>query len=49
VSHRVTYLFLHGQGGNKEEAAVFAEIAFPAGWQVLGVTHNFFLKLELHY
>lgn len=31
------YLFLHGQGGNKEEAAAFAEIACPAGWQVLGV------------
>jgi len=31
------YLFLHGQDGNKEEAAAFAEIACPAGWQVLGV------------
>lgn len=31
------YLFLHGQGGNKEEAAAFAEIACPAGFQVLGV------------
>ena len=31
------YLFLHGQGGNKEEAAMFAEIASPAGWQVLGI------------
>lgn len=31
------YLFLHGQGGNKEEAAAFAEIACPSGWQVLGI------------
>lgn len=31
------YLFVHGQGGNKEEAAAFAEIAVPAGYQVLGV------------
>lgn len=31
------YLFVHGQGGNKEEAAVFAEIAVPAGYQVLGI------------
>lgn len=31
------YLFLHGQGGNKEEAAAFAEIAVPAGYQVLGI------------
>lgn len=31
------YLFIHGQGGNKEEAAVFAQIAVPAGYQVLGI------------
>lgn len=31
------YLFLHGQGGDKEEAAAFAEIAVPAGYQVLGI------------
>lgn len=31
------YLFLHGQGGNKEEAAAFAQIAVPAGYQVLGI------------
>lgn len=31
------YLFVHGQSGQKEEAAAFAEIAVPAGYQVLGV------------
>jgi hypothetical protein len=31
------YLFVHGQGGNKEEAKAFAEIAVPAGYQVLGI------------
>lgn len=31
------YLFIHGQGGNKEEAAAFAEIANPAGYQVMGI------------
>lgn len=31
------YLFLHGQGGSKEEAAAFAEIAVPARYQVLGI------------
>lgn len=31
------YLFIHGQNGNKEEAAAFAQIAVPAGYQVLGV------------
>lgn len=31
------WLFVHGQGGNKEEAAVFAEIAAPDGYQVLSV------------
>lgn len=31
------YLFIHGQDGNKEEAADFAKIAVPAGYQVLGI------------
>ncbi|BAK97709.1 hypothetical protein OBV_05110 [Oscillibacter valericigenes Sjm18-20] len=31
------YLFVHGQGGNKEEAAAFAEIAVPLGFQVAGI------------
>lgn len=31
------WLFLHGQGGCKEEAAPFAELACPLGWQVLAV------------
>lgn len=31
------YLFVHGKMGCKEEAAAFAEIACPRGWQVLGV------------
>lgn len=31
------FLFVHGQGGNKEEAKAFSEIACPLGWQVLGV------------
>lgn len=31
------YLFLHGQGGNKEEAAPFADIAVPLGYQVLAL------------
>lgn len=31
------WLFVHGQGGNKEEAGAFAEIAVPAGYQVLGI------------
>lgn len=31
------YLFVHGQGGSKEEARAFAEIACPKGWQVLGI------------
>ena len=31
------YLFIHGQGGNKEEAGAFASIAVPAGYQVLGI------------
>ena len=26
------YLFVHGQGGNKEEAAAFAERAIPLGF-----------------
>ena len=31
------YLFIHGQGGNKEEAESFAEIAGCYGWQVLSI------------
>lgn len=31
------YLYLHGQGGSKEEAALFAALAVPRGWQVLSV------------
>lgn len=31
------FLFVHGQCGCKEEAGRFAEVAVPAGWQVLGV------------
>ncbi len=34
------YLYLHGQGGNKEEAAVFASIANHYGWQVLILFSN---------
>ena len=31
------YLFVHGQGGNKEEACNFAEIVSEKGWQVLSI------------
>lgn len=31
------YLFIHGQGGCKEEAEPFAKIAGCYGWQVLGI------------
>lgn len=31
------FLFVHGQGGNKEDARTFAEVAETMGWQVLGV------------
>ncbi len=31
------YLFLHGQGGNKEESEAFAKIVCPMGWQVLSI------------
>ncbi len=31
------YLFVHGKGGNKEEAARFAAIACAKGWQVLSI------------
>lgn len=31
------YLFLHGEGGNKEECENFANIVCQAGWQVLGI------------
>lgn len=31
------FLFVHGQGGNKEEAIPFAEIAVPKDYQVIGI------------
>ena len=31
------WLFLQGQGGCKEETGQFAEVAVPAGRQVLGI------------
>lgn len=31
------YLYVHGQGGSKEEAEAFGEVACPRGWQVLSV------------
>lgn len=31
------YLFVHGQGGNKEEAESFAEIVLENDWQVLSI------------
>lgn len=31
------FLFVHGQNGNKEEAADFAEIVVPLGYQVLSI------------
>lgn len=31
------FLFIHGQGGHKEEAIAFADVAVPKGWQVLGI------------
>lgn len=31
------FLFVHGQGGNKEEAERFAKLAVPMGWQLLAV------------
>lgn len=31
------YLYIHGQGGDKEEAEVFASIANRYGWQVLSI------------
>lgn len=31
------YLYIHGQGGNKEEAAVFAEIVCRYGFQILSI------------
>jgi alpha-beta hydrolase superfamily lysophospholipase len=34
---RKLYFYVHGQGGCKEEAAVFAEVACRFGWQVLSV------------
>ena len=34
---RKVFLFVHGQGGNKEEAIPFAEIVVPKGYQVIGI------------
>lgn len=31
------FLFVHGQDGNKEESKAFADVAWPIGWQVLGI------------
>lgn len=31
------YLYVHGQGGNKEEAEAFALIACPNSWQVISI------------
>ena len=31
------YLYIHGQGGYKEEAETFASIANRYGWQVLSI------------
>lgn len=31
------YLYLHGKGGNKEEAALFSSVVCPLGWQVLSI------------
>ena len=31
------YLFVHGKCGHKEEAAAFAEVVCPQGWQVLSI------------
>lgn len=31
------FLFIHGQGGSKDEAGRFAELAVPYGYQVLGI------------
>lgn len=36
-SSRKVFLFVHGQGGNKEEAIPFAEIIVPKGYQVIGI------------
>ena len=37
ISSRKIYLYVHGQGGCKEEAKVFAEIACRFGFQVLSM------------
>ena len=31
------FLYIHGKGGNKEEAAAFSEIVCPKGFQVLSI------------
>lgn len=37
ISSRKIYLYVHGQGGCKEEAEIFAEIACRFGYQVLSM------------
>ena len=37
LSSNKIFLYVHGQGGNKEEAKVFASIANRYGWQVLSI------------
>ena len=37
VPSRKLYFYVHGQGGCKEEAAVFADVVCNLGWQVLSV------------
>ena len=37
VPSRKLYFYVHGQGGRKEEAAVFADVVCNLGWQVLSV------------
>lgn len=37
VSSKRLYLYIHGQDGNKEEAATLSEIVCRQGWQVLSI------------
>ena len=37
TSSKRLYLYIHGQGGCKEEAEAFANIACRNGWQVLSI------------
>ena len=39
LSSNKIFLYVHGQGGNKEEAKVFASIANRYGWQVLSIKY----------